>query len=382
MSRQSARSATARLLGCLLLSCAILVGCTTEPSGSASVKAGASRSAPPADAAGSGVAAQSQPAESETRLSGSAPGLFATIPDIVERAEPSVVAIFVDLGQGTGAEGSGVIWSADGVIVTNNHVVEGAQGIKVGFPDGKRVTASVIATDPRTDLAVIRVPRTGLPAATFDEELPLVGALALAIGSPIGFEDTVTQGIVSGLHRNIPGSASESHALVDLIQTDAAISPGNSGGALVGSDAHVIGINVAYIPPNPPSGRGAVSIGFAIPAPTVTGVVEQLLANGRVAHPYLGVQLGRLTPRLAQVYGYGDRQGVVILDVVRGGPAAEAGIRPGDLVIAVDDEQTPSVEDFLGALRGRQPGDSVELRLVRAGDEQTVTVTLAELPSQ
>jgi S1-C subfamily serine protease len=308
-------------------------------------------------------------------------GLFGEIPEIVERTEPSVVAIFVQLGNGTGAEGSGVIWSADGVIVTNFHVVDGAQDVQVAFPDGVREQATVVAADPRTDLAVIRVQRDDLPAATFAEALPKVGALALAIGSPIGFEDTVTQGIVSGLHRNIPGSASQTFSLVDLIQTDAAISPGNSGGALVGADATIIGINVAYIPPNPAQGRGAVSIGFAIPAPTVTNVVQQLLAKGKVAHPYIGIQMGSLTPRIAQVYGYGDREGVVVLDVTPGSPAAEAGITPGDLIVKVDDHQTPTVEDLLGTLRGDQPGDSVQLSLVRGGKEREVTITLGELPS-
>jgi S1-C subfamily serine protease len=284
---------------------ALLASCSSQPAGSHSPIPSVAPSVAVSSAAPS--LAPAPPV-----ANGGSGGLFGEIPQIVERTEPSVVAIFVQLGNGTGAE---------------------------------------------------------------------VGALALAIGSPIGFEDTVTQGIVSGLHRNIPGSASQTFSLVDLIQTDAAISPGNSGGALVGADATIIGINVAYIPPNPPQGRGAVSIGFAIPAPTVTNVVQQLLAKGKVAHPYIGIQMGSLTPRIAQVYGYGDREGVVVLDVTPGSPAAEAGIAPGDLIVKVGDRQTPTVEDLLGTLRGYQPGDSVQLSLVRGGKEREVSITLGELPS-
>ena len=299
---------------------------------------------------------------------------FDSIPDIVAAIEPSVVSVL----RTDGGEGSGVIWSGDGVIVTNNHVVEGVTEVVVAFADGQRVAGEVMATDPRTDLAIVQADRADLPAATFHDALPRPGELALALGNPIGFENSVTQGIVSGLHRSIPGAAQVSAALVDLIQTDAAISPGNSGGALVNGQGEVVGVNVAYIPPN--SEAGAVSIGFAIPAPTVTDVVEQLLEDGTAEHAYIGVRPATLTPQLAQELDVEADHGVVILAVEEGGPAAQAGIEPGDVVTAVDGGRVETVEDLLAALREHRPGDQVTLTVVRGGSEQDVTVTVGELP--
>ena len=155
---------------------------------------------------------------------------------------------------------------------------------------------------------MLKVDKTGLPAATFEQNLPQVGQLAVAIGSPLGFENTVTVGIVSGLQRTIPGSAQESQALVDLIQTDAAISPGNSGGALVDADSKVIGMNVAYIPP----AASAVSIGFAIPAQTVTNVADDLIAGKAVQHAFLGIRYGTLTPEIAQQYSISADHGLIV----------------------------------------------------------------------
>ena len=189
-------------------------------------------------------------------------------------------------------EGSGVVWNADGVVVTNNHVVEGVDQVIVVYADGKRADGKVLATDPLSDLAIVQTDRKDAPPASFATEVPPVGSMAIAIGNPLGFENSATVGIISGNHRSIPGAASQAPALVDLIQTDAAISPGNSGGALVGADTKVIGINVAYIPPS----AGSVAIGFAIPAPTVTDVVDQLLKTGRAQHAYLGVLPVPLTP--------------------------------------------------------------------------------------
>ncbi len=315
---------------------------------------GAPQAAPPSTGAGAGVAADHSP-----------------IPDIVARVQPSVVAILTDQ-----AEGSGVVWSGDGVIVTNNHVVAGARRIEVGFADGQRAAGQLVATDPQTDLAVVRASRSSLPAATFADALPRVGELAIAMGNPLGFENTVTAGIISGLGRAIPGAAQAAPALIDLMQTDAAISPGNSGGALVAADGRVAGINVAYIPPS----AGAESLGFAIPAPTVRHVVTQLLASGRVRHPFFGVQPAPLTPEIAQRFNLGQTRGVLILDVTPASPAANAGIRPGDVLTRAADRPLATVEDFLAALRTRNPGDSLQVTLARGGDEQTVTVRLGERP--
>jgi S1-C subfamily serine protease len=154
------------------------------------------------------------------------------------------VTVFTDSGLG-----SGVVYSKDGLIITNEHVVRGNSTVEVGFADGRRVAGTVRATDPVSDLALVEAKRTGLPAAKFQSALPRIGELAVVIGSPLGFENTATAGIISGLHRQIPGSSSSSQSLVDLIQTDAAISPGNSGGAVVNSRGEVVGISEAYIPP-------------------------------------------------------------------------------------------------------------------------------------
>lgn len=299
--------------------------------------------------------------------------VFGRIPRIVDEVEPSVVAILTEAG-----EGSGVIWDADGTIVTNYHVVVDAGEIEVGFADGRRGPAELVAADPVTDLAILRAERDGLPAAEFADELPEVGALAVAIGNPLGFENTVTAGIVSGLNRSIPGSAGGTQALVDLIQTDAPISPGNSGGALVDADGRVIGINVAFIPP----AARAVSIGFAIPAPTVRDVVSQLLEDGSAEHAFLGIAPAQLTPQIADRLGVDVEQGVVVLEVVEGGPAHEAGIETGDIVTTIGDREIRTVEELFAALRDQEPGDEVAVRVVSDGDEREVRVTLADRPPE
>jgi len=300
------------------------------------------------------------------------PDAWADIPKIVAEVEPSVTSILQDNG-----EGSGVVWNADGVVVTNNHVVEGVDQVVVVYADGKRADGKVLATDPLSDLAVVQTDRKDAPPATFATEVPPVGSLAIALGNPLGFENSATAGIISGSHRAIPGAASQAPALVDLVQTDAAISPGNSGGALVGSDTKVIGVNVAYIPPS----AGSVSIGFAIPAPTVTDVVDQLLKNGRAQHAYLGVLPEALTPEIVQQFGIQVSEGALIVEVPSGGPAAKAGIQPGDVVTGVGDTDVSTVEDMLGALRQHKPGDSVPITIDRNGQEQTIDVTLGDFPT-
>ena len=295
------------------------------------------------------------------------------IPGIVRKVEPSVVTISHD--QGTG---SGVVWSKDGVVVTNAHVVGDVRTVEVAFFDGRRADGRVRATDPDTDLAVVDVERKDLQPATFQEQLPAVGELAVAMGSPLGFQNTITAGIISGLHREIPGSAEQGiRSLVDLIQTDAAISPGNSGGALVNGRGQVVGINVAYIPPE----QGAVAIGFAIPGATAVDVVGQLLRNGRATHSYLGIQPDQVTSEVAAQLGLDQARGVVVLSVVGGGPAAQAGLRPGDVIVRLDDADVDTVEDLFGELRQRRPGSQVRLTFVRDGRERQATVTLADRPA-
>jgi S1-C subfamily serine protease len=300
--------------------------------------------------------------------------VFGRIPEIVADVSPAVVAVNVETAQGE-AEGSGVIWNETGVIVTNNHVVQGGKAVSVVFATGEEVDAVVKATDPLTDLAVIQVNRRDLTAARFAERLPDVGELAVAIGSPLGFENTVTAGIVSALHRDIP-SGGQTPALVDLIQTDAAISPGNSGGALVSADGRVIGVNVAYIPPQ----ARAVSIGFAIPSPTVLDVVRQLLDTGEVQHAFLGVEPTELTPQLADRFGLDVDEGVLVFRVVDATPAEVAGFRPGDVIVSIDGAPMRTVEDLFATLRRHQPGDEIEVEYVRGKERRSASVTLSDRP--
>ena len=310
-----------------------------------------------------------EPSEREP-VAGGRGDSFGSIPEVVRRVEPSVVSILRD-----GGVGSGVIWDADGLVVTNHHVVEGATSLTVALATGERLPGVVEASDPRTDLAVVRVDRSGLPAAEFAEGLPEVGSLAIAIGSPLGFENTVTAGIVSGLGRALPIGVTQRAALVDLIQTDAAISPGNSGGALVNAAGQVIGINVAYLPP---SETGAVAIGFAIPTTTVLPVVEQLLETGQVRHAFLGVGGSALTPAIAQHFDLGVDQGVLVQEVEPGSPADGEGLVPGDVLVELDGEPLARVEDLLTVLRRHAPGDEVALAWFRDGERRETTVVLAE----
>ena len=292
---------------------------------------------------------------------------FAPVVNIVKQVQPSVVTVLTENGLG-----SGIVYSADGMIVTNNHVVAGASSYTVAFASGEQVPATLVGTDPIGDVAVLKVDKTGLPAASFEKAVPQVGQLAVAIGSPLGFEDTVTVGIVSGLQRTIPGSAQESQALVDLIQTDAAISPGNSGGALVDANSQVIGMNVAYIPP----AASAVSIGFAIPAQTVTAIADDLIAGKPVQHAFLGIQYGQLTAQIAQQYNINSDHGLIVLDVQSGSPAESAGMKPGDVVLSVGGKDMNQVEDLIAALHDHAPGDTVAVVIDRNNQQQTLQVTL------
>lgn len=293
------------------------------------------------------------------------------IPAIVEDLSPSVVAVLVRT-QAAQGEGSGVVWDPS-TIVTNAHVVQDADEVTVVLATGERLRAEVAARDPLTDLAILSVEDRELPPADFADSLPQVGARAIAIGNPLGFEDTVTAGIVSGLDRAIP-TGGRTPALVGLVQTDAAISPGNSGGALAGPTGEVIGVNVAFIPPQ----AQAVAIGFAIPAPQVRHVVTELLEDGEVEHAFLGVQLAPLTPPVAERLGIEARSGAVVLETVSGGPAAEAGIQPGDAIVAIGGERVRRIEDVYAALRQRSPGDSLQVTVVRDGERRTFEVTLAQ----
>jgi serine protease DegQ len=313
---------------------------------------------------------------------------LGSVTALVEELRPSVVAVTFAVGEQQGA-GSGVIVRPDGVIVTNAHVVApavaaaqaggtGVAEVDVLMADGTRMVATVEATDVVTDLAVLRVDRDDLPAAVLADSFPDVGDLAVAIGNPLGFDNTVTAGIISGLQRSLPDELTGgSQALVDLIQTDAAISPGNSGGALVNADAEVVGITVAYVPP----ALGAVSLGFAIPAPTVSAVVEALLADGRVDHVYLGVQVVALTPQVADRFDMEVERGVVVIEAEPDAPAAIAGVRSGDVITELGGSAVEDVGDLLTQLRRFTPGDTVEVTVQRNGEQLELVAELAARPT-
>ncbi|MDQ0736555.1 S1C family serine protease [Arthrobacter agilis] len=324
------------------------------------------------EADGGSSASPSSGGSGSSGSSGSGSQDDMSIPDIVDAVQPSVVTIFTEEGLG-----SGVIYTEDGLVLTNEHVIHGNQDVEVAFADGQRVSGTVEASDAVSDLALVRADRTDLPAATFQSGLPRIGELAVVIGSPLGFENTATSGIISGLHREIPGSASSSQSLVDLIQTDAAISPGNSGGAVVNGRGEIIGISEAYIPPT----QGAVALGFAIPAPTATEVAEELREDGTAEHAFMGLAPGAITPQIAEQLNLRDTTGVVVLSVSRGGPADEAGIRPGDIITKIGDDELSTPEDLLAALRQRDPGENVSVEARRGSDTRTVDVALTDRPA-
>lgn len=340
--------------------------------GSASACTGSDEN-PPA-ASGSSTAPAAEAVATAAAALASMPAGFADIPDVVARVDPSVVTVVV-AGRGLG---SGVVYRTGGIIVTNAHVIAGARQVEVELADGTRVPAQVVAADEDTDLAVLRAERKNLPAATFQPVQPRVGELVMAMGSPLGFQNSVTAGIVSGLGREIPDAAAQGgRALVDLMQTDAAISPGNSGGALVNARGEIVGINEAYIPPS----VGAVNLGFAIPAATVIDVVDQLLATGSAVHPYLGVNTTTLTREIAEYLGLAVDEGVLVTGIPREGPATAAGIRPGDVMVAFNDRDVRTQEAFLGELRGVKPGQRVTVKVQRGDETVTLPVTIGRRPT-
>ena len=298
---------------------------------------------------------------------------WSKIPQIARQVAPSIVTIETPDGLG-----SGVIWSAEGEIATDAHVVGTNKTVTVAFADGKHVSGTVVATDPVTDVAAVKAARTGLPAARFEQPLPALGDLAIAIGSPLGFTNSVTAGVVSGLGRSIPGSASETQSLVDLIQTDAAISPGNSGGALVNGNGNVIGLAEAYIPPS----QGAVSLGFAIPSRTVVDTMNQLLKTGSASHAYLGVGATTITSDLQQQLGISQTEGALVQSVASGSPAAKAGLQSGDVIVAADGKAVASPEDLIAAIRAHKPDDTMKITYARDGKTTTVDASLTERPQQ
>ena len=278
-----------------------------------------------------------------------------------------------DLQQQQTGLGSGVIMSPEGYVLTNNHVVEGADAIEVVLPDARRTTAKVIGTDPESDLAVLKITLDKLPAITLGNSDALqVGDQVLAIGNPFGVGQTVTSGIVSALGRNQLGI----NTFENFIQTDAAINPGNSGGALTDINGNLMGINTAIYSRS----GGSMGIGFAIPVSTAKQVMESIVKNGQMVRGWIGVEPGELTPELAQTFGVPVEQGVIITGVLGGGPAAQAGIRPGDVITAVAGQPVRTVSELLTRISALPPGQAVAFAVQRRSDSVQVDVTPAQRP--
>ena len=276
-------------------------------------------------------------------------------------------------GQQQSGLGSGVIVSPEGYILTNNHVVDGADEIEVVLADARRAKAKVIGTDPESDLAVLKVTLDKLPVIALGNSDQLaVGDQVLAIGNPFGVGQTVTSGIVSALGRNQLGI----NTYENFIQTDAAINPGNSGGALTDINGNLLGINTAIYSRS----GGSMGIGFAIPVATAQQVMEGIVKNGQVVRGWIGVEPGELTPELAQTFGVRADRGVIITGVLNNGPAAQAGILPGDVVVKVDGQPITAMAELLTRIASLKPGQPSAFVVVRRGEEVPLSVTPAQRP--
>jgi serine protease Do len=362
------------------------------------------------------VAAAATPVARNAAVIGNVADLEATLEQIYTQVNPSVVAIHVvekatglsslpldNQGQGVPqaqALGSGFIWDKDGHIVTNNHVVAGAEKIEVTFSDGTIVSAQLVGADPDSDLAVIKVdyPADQLqPIKLADSQQVKVGQLAVAIGNPFGHENTMTVGFVSAIGRSIPadgGTTGISYSIPDVIQTDAPINPGNSGGVLTDDQGAVMGVTAQIDSPV----RASVGIGFVIPSSIVGKVVPELIKSGKFEHSYLGISGGSMVPDLATAMNLKSTQrGALIGKVTAGGPADKAGLLGseqqttingenvtvgGDVIIAIDNQPVKDFDDIVAYLvRATDVGQTVTLTILRNGQQQDVKVTLAARPA-
>lgn len=272
--------------------------------------------------------------------------------------------------------GSGVIIDAQGYVVTNHHVIDGAEVIKVTLNDARVVSATVVGSDPDTDIAVLKIALDNLPNITLghDDEL-LIGDVVLAIGNPFDFSQSVTMGIVSGLNRNHVGSAT----FENFIQTDAAINQGNSGGALIDSNGHLVGINTAIYTANGDGGN--IGIGFAIPVSVMKQVADELIATGTVTRGYIGVSSQNVTPEMARTFNLPSQNGVIIASVRPDGPAAKAGILVGDILTQVGDAPIKDTASMLTEVAKVKPGVQALVKVLRNGQEMSLNVTIGTRPS-
>ena len=319
--------------------------------------------------------------------------------DAVRRAMPSVVNIFTskevrsprhpllndpifrrffgdqlpDEAQRASSLGSGVIVTATGYVLTNNHVVETADEIEVALADGKKLLAKVVGNDPETDLAVLRIDGEKMPAIRFGSSEDLrVGDVVLAIGNPFGVGQTVTSGIVSALGRSGLGI----NVFENFIQTDAAINPGNSGGALIDAAGNLVGINTAIFSRS----GGSIGIGFAIPVSTAKMVLEQIVKTGSVTRGWIGVEVQEITPPIAESFRLEETRGALIAGVLRGGPADRAGVKPGDILVEVQDKPVADPASMLNLVAALVPGQSAKLKLKRQGKDLEANITVGRRP--
>ena len=287
------------------------------------------------------------------------------------RDDPAFGFFYGDRNPGQQGVGSGVIVSPEGILLTNNHVVEDAGEIDVQLSDGREVRAEVVGTDPETDLAVLRIPLGRLPAITLGRSQDLqVGDPLLAIGNPFNVGQTVTAGIVSALGRNGLGLST----FESFIQTDAAINPGNSGGALVNAQGHLVGINTAIYSKS----GGSQGIGFAIPTDVAMRVMQSLLKDGVVRRGWIGVEPQNLTPEIAESLQIGNRPGVLITGVLQDGPASKGGLRPGDVVVSVANRPVASVSQLLDAVANLEPGRPAQVNALRGRNELALTLDIVQ----
>lgn len=282
---------------------------------------------------------------------------------------------FEDQPQRATSLGSGVIVSSKGYILTNHHVVEAADEIEVALADGKKLKAKAVGSDPETDIAVLQVEGVPLPAIVFgDADVLRVGDVVLAIGNPFGVGQTVTMGIVSALGRNQLGI----NTFENFIQTDAAINPGNSGGALIDTAGNLVGINTAIYSQS----GAAVGIGFAIPASSAKQVMEQIIQTGSVTRGWIGVEAQEITPEIADSFRLGSTNGVLLAGILRGGPADRAGLKPGDILLAIEGSPVKDPNSMLNLVAALAPGKPAAIRLRRDNKDMEIQVAVGKRPTQ
>jgi S1-C subfamily serine protease len=327
----------------------------------------------------------------------SAPGVVQVTTTSVQTVEPdqSLNPFGLQEQQRQQALGSGFVIDKSGRIITNFHVVEGAEDVEVSFSNRDSVKARIVGKDPSTDLAVLKVDvdaRALTPLELGNSDRVRVGDSVVAIGNPLGYERSVTAGIVSALHR--PLTAPNDFTIDDVIQTDAAINSGNSGGPLIAANGKVIGVNTAIATGNT-GARGNIGIGFAVPVNTVRDVASQLIERGRVEHPFLGVVAQPIDKEIADVFNLPVEQGLLVVRVIEGSGADKAGLRAGttevvvagesyllggDIIVEIDGEPATTAEDLREAVSAKKPGDKIDIEAYRGDDRRSFEVTLGRQP--